>query len=364
MVKSFIINKYITKDFLKITFIIIFGFLCLSIVMNLFEEINFFKDLEIGVLLPLFISFLVAPNFVYNLLPFVILLSSMWLFLKLIKSDEVIAMRATGLSNFSIIMIPCIIAFFLGIFFVTSINPITAALVEKYETIKGSYNQDKEYLAVITSNGIWIKEKNNNITNIIRSSSLQNDQLKDVTIYRFDNKHNPISRIEASSANIQTTDWILKNVKIFNISEESGEAVLLEKLDYKSIYDLEKIRSVYSNLDTISFWKIREEIEILKERGYSIKDMQGKLQRAISYPFFLAVMVLLAGVFTLGKQYKKNNWVYIFLAIFSSVFIYFCNDFSNALGKTGKLPVELSVWMPVIIVFIFSFVGLIHVNQK
>ena len=41
-----------------------------------------------------------------------------------------------------------------------------------------------------------------------------------------------------------------------------------------------------------------------------------------------------------------------------------CNDFSNALGKTGKLPVELSVWMPVIIVFIFSFVGLIHVNQK
>ena len=38
--------------------------------------------------------------------------------------------------------------------------------------------------------------------------------------------------------------------------------------------------------------------------------------------------------------------------------------FSLALGKTGKLPVELSVWMPVIVVFIFSSVGLIHVNQK
>ena len=36
----------------------------------------------------------------------------------------------------------------------------------------------------------------------------------------------------------------------------------------------------------------------------------------------------------------------------------------KALGKTGKLPVEMSVWMPVLIIFIFSTVGLIHANQK
>ena len=47
----------------------------------------------------------------------------------------------------------------LGFLFITSVNPITAALVEKYETIKGSYEKDQEYLAAITVNGIWIKEK-------------------------------------------------------------------------------------------------------------------------------------------------------------------------------------------------------------
>ena len=364
MAKSLILNKYISIDYLKIIFSMVFIFFCLSTIMNLFEEINFFKDLQIGIWLPLIISFLIVPNFIYNLFPFIILLSSMWLFLKLIKTDEIIAMKVTGLSNISIIIIPCLIAFLLGVVCVAAVNPITAALVEKYENVKGSYNQEKEYLAAITANGIWVKERQNGITNIIRSSNLNGNYLMNLSIYKFNADHVPIARIEAETANIKNTLWVLKNVKIFKEDGENRTTENLDSLSYNSIYDIEKIRSLYSNLDTISFWQINSQIDLLKERGYSIKDMEGKLQKAISFPFFLVSMVLLAGVFTLGKQYKGSNWVYIFLSIFSCVFIYFCNDFSLALGKTGKLPVELSVWMPVIIVFVFSSVGLIHVNQK
>ena len=137
-----------------------------------------------------------------------------------------------------------------------------------------------------------------------------------------------------------------------------------EELNYKSAYDINKIKALYSNLDTISFWKIQDQIELLKKRGYSTKEMQGKFQKAISFPFFLMSMVLLAGVFTLGVRYRGSNWSYIFIAIIACVVIYYCNYFSLALGKTEKLPIQLSVWMPVLIIFIFSFVGLIHVNQK
>ena len=75
-------------------------------------------------------------------------------------------------------------------------------------------------------------------------------------------------------------------------------------------------------------------------------------------------MILLGGFFTLGHRLKDNNWRYVFMAIISSVIIFYFNDFSAALGKTDKIPVELSVWMPMTIVFIFSAVGLIHANQK
>ena len=110
-----------------------------------------------------------------------ILLSGIWFFLKIKKSDEVTAMKVSGLSNFSIIIIPCIVSIVLGIFFITSINPVTSLFVKKYESINGNYDRDNDYLASITQNGIWIKEKNN----IIRATIFQNmfEQLP-ILVYR------------------------------------------------------------------------------------------------------------------------------------------------------------------------------------
>ena len=103
---------------------------------------------------------------------------------------------------------------------------------------------------------------------------------------------------------------------------------------------------------------------MLEARGYSTNEMKAKLHRSLAFPFFLLSMILLSGVFTLGSRFKENNLTYVFVAIISSVIIYFFNDFSAVLGETEKLPIEVAVWMPITIVFIFSAVGIINVNQK
>ena len=138
----------------------------------------------------------------------------------------------------------------------------------------------------------------------------------------------------------------------------------VENISYVSLYNLTKIKSLYSNPDTVSFWDIDNEIKLLEERGYSTGDMETRLQRSFAFPFYLLSMILLSGVFTLGVNFKENNVTYVFIAIMSSVLIYFFNDFSAVLGKTDRLPLEIAVWMPIAIIFIFSSVGIIHANQK
>ena len=251
MLRSFVINKYIGKEFFKVilnTFLIIF---CLGFIMNVFEEINFFKDFNVGIVVPLTLSLIIVPSFLYNMFPFIVLLSGIWFFLKIKKSDEVTAMKVSGMSNFSIMLVPCLLSITIGIIFITSLNPVTSALVKKYENIKGSYERDKDYLATITENGIWIKEKSLNKSNIIRSSHLENKNLINITIYEFDVDNNFIKRTEAESANIETTNWILKNVRIIN----SDGTILSDNLtaNYFSTYDIKKINTLYSNLNTISF---------------------------------------------------------------------------------------------------------------
>ena len=363
MIRNFVVNKYLAKEFFKIVINTSLTFFCLGFVLNLFEEINFFKDLEVGINIPIILSVLFVPSLLYNMFPFVILISGIWFFLKIKKTDEIIALKVSGISNFSIIIIPSIVSIILGILIITAFNPITSVLVKKYEIIKGSYEKDQEYLAAITVNGIWIKEKNINKNNIIRSSNLNNENLIRVTIYEFDKENNFVKRIEAKSANISSFNWILKDATIID-ADGNYLASNISRLDYISMYDIQKIKSLYSNLDTISFWNLKNEIQLLEARGYSTREMEAKFQRSFAFPFFLLSMVLLSGVFTLGMTFKENNWSYVFIAIITSVLIFYFNDFSAALGKTEKLPILISVWMPIVIIFIFSGAGVIHANQK
>ena len=363
MIRSFVINKYLSKEFIKVTINTILVFFGLGFIMNLFEEINFFKDIDVGIYIPILLSSIMVPSLLYNMLPFILLISGIWFFRKIKKSDEVTAMKISGMSNLSVIIIPSIIAVLIGILFITSINPITSVLVKKYETIKGSYERDKDYLAAITKNGIWIKEKDSQKNNIIRSENLMGENLMNITIYQFDKNNNFDRRIEAESANISSLNWILKNVRII---DDKGKILSknVKNISYTSIYDLDKIKSLYSNLETVSFWNIGNEIKLLEERGYSTKQMETKLHKSFAFPFFLLAMVLLSGVFTLGTSQKENTFKYVFFGIITCVLIYFFNDFSSALGKTEKLAVEVAVWMPILIIFIFSVVGMIYANQK
>jgi len=363
MFRSFVINKYISKEFSKILTNVVLIFFCLGFIINLFEEINSFKDIDVGMYMPIFLSSLIVPSLLYEMFPFIVLISGIWFFLKIKKSDEITAMKISGMSNFSVIIIPGLLSIVIGILFITSINPVTSILVKKYETIKGGFEKDKDFLAAITKNGIWIKEKGNQKNNIIRSTHLKDNNLMNITIYEFNSEDKFTRRIEAKSADISLLVWSLKNVKII----DSDGVVLSEKIDslnYNSLYDLDKIKTLYSNLNTVSFWDITNEIELLEKRGYSTRQMETKLHTSFAFPFFLLAMIFLSGVFTLSSNLEESNLKYVFIAIASCILIYFFNDFSAALGETEKLSVITAVWMPIVIIFTFGTAGVLYANQK
>ena len=146
-------------------------------------------------------------------------------------------------------------------------------------------NKIKIILLLLPVNGIWIKEKGLKNNFMIRASILEKENLMGVTIYEFDKNNNFTRRIEADSADISSLKWVLKNIKVINadgiVSSEN-----IEDPSYFSMYDIKKIKSLYSNLDTISFWKLEHEIKLLKQRGYSTKEMRVKLHRSYRFSLF------------------------------------------------------------------------------
>ena len=109
------LSKVFTSTLLK-TFIV---FLSLAFILNIFEEINFFKDLEVSITLPIFLTFLNIPSVIFDIFPFIFLITAQFAFIKLMDQNEIIVLKNFGLDNLKIIKILSILSFFIGLIIIT-----------------------------------------------------------------------------------------------------------------------------------------------------------------------------------------------------------------------------------------------------
>ena len=64
-----------------------------------------------------------------------------------------------------------------------------------YLDIKNKYAQDNKYLAVVTENGLWIKDEINNNINIINADLISDEKLINVTINQFSKNYENLNNI-------------------------------------------------------------------------------------------------------------------------------------------------------------------------
>jgi len=96
---------YLSKKFLNKLFKVILIFVCIIFIMNLFEEINFFKDTNDGLYYALLLNVLNAPTILINIFPFIFLISAQFLLINLIEKNELILLKNFGIDATRVFMI-------------------------------------------------------------------------------------------------------------------------------------------------------------------------------------------------------------------------------------------------------------------
>jgi len=339
-------------------------FMSLGIILTLFEEIEFFKNLEVSLSIPFKLTMMFIPNLVFSkLIPFIIFASSMWYLITIKNTKDLLSLKVFGYSNFKIVSILSLSAFVFGLFVIFAINPITSTMIKYYEKTKAEYSKDVDHLVSINKNGVWIKESFLDETVITKGKKLEGNFLNEVTIYRLNNKNEMIERIEAKKIDISKNLWVVESAVIYSLGEDN----LVQKKDVhmmRSNYDITKLGSLYKNLDTVSFYTLISEYDRLQEKGYSKEVLNEKLNIFLSIPVFLLLMVVLASIFTVGSVNKPQNMYYIFISIISCVVIYYFKDLSIALGQTNRISLALAVWMPILAISLFCSIGVLQINEK
>ena len=354
-------QKYLIKQFsfdvLKISSI----FFCLAIILNIFEEINYLKEVKISFTFPLILTLLNTPSVLFEIFPFIFLISAQFFFLRLIDMRELGIYKSFGLSNLKILSTVTIFSLFLGIVIAVVFYSFSAKLKFTYLSLKNNFSNDNKYLAVVTENGLWIKDEIDNKINIINGQSIVVNNLTDISITQFNNEFILIQSIKAKEANISKKTWVLKDVMIATNKVQTEK---LDEMKFESNFDIDKIKNLFSNLSSLTVFELNKLKKDYKELGYSTIEISVHQQKILSFPVYLMAMSLFSSIIMLNIKHNKPKIFHLLLGIMLSVVVYYINYFSTILAQNEKIPIILSAWLPLIILLIISSIGLVRINEK
>ena len=154
--------------------------------------------------------------------------------------------------------------------------------------------------------------------------------------------------------------FVLYRIDIFS----KGDLALMNSIKINSIYNHNKINSLFKNFDTMSFLDLIVNYKQLLKKGYNETFLNQNLHTMLALPFFLFMMTALAAMLTLNTLKKSDNTKFIIVGLVVSVLIFYFKDLSIALGQTERIPLILAVWAPVIALSLFIFIGVLQINEK
>ncbi len=352
--------KFLSKIFLSSFFYVSLIMFSLIFVLNLLSELDFFKDINVNSYYPVYLSLLNSPTFIFEMFPFIFLISTQLFFITLFNNDQFSIFKYSGLKNSKILSIISITSFILGILIITLFYSFSSNLKNFYLDLKTNYTSDGKYLAVITKNGLWIKDVIDDKILIINSVKIDKNFLIDAYISEF-NKDFEIKRnIVSPKINISNKNWIIFDAEVFNKNEKQK----IKNLEMNTNFDYLIIQNLFSNLSSLSILELFELRRNYKSLNYSLIEIDIQLLKLLSLPIYLMLMTIFSSIIMLSTKEIKSSILKISIGLFFSVVIYYLFNFFNVLGKTEKINLFSSVLIPIILLMTVNSLMIRRFNEK
>jgi len=248
----------------------------------------------------------------------------------------------------------------LRLFIITIFYNISSNLQNFYIQIKSQYSTEEKHLAVITKNGLWIKDEINKKTKIINATQIEQNFLLDVFITEFDDNYNVVRNIKTEKVDISNQIWIVYNPKIY----ENNQVNEIDLIKINSNFDYKKIQNLFSNLSSLSLNNLMHLRKNYKQLNYSTIEIDIQINKIISYPIYFVLMTIFSSIIMFNTKKYKSNTFKIIIGLFFSVVIYYFFNFLYILGNVEKISLALSIWMPLLTLTIINILLASKLNEK
>lgn len=340
------LQRYVLRSFFVVLSLCLFGSVTLFLVFDLFDRMNVF--IHEGVPLNLVLSYVMykIPLIVQLMLPVALLVSTILSVGRFSQLSEITAMRACGISLFSIARPLIWVGVCASILSFVAGETIIPAATQRVDEIYHLDIKKKAEKGRYSRANFWYR-KHNWFYNIGLYDS-RSSTLKGVTAIQVDNEFRLRRRVDAREATwggSSQVGWTMFDV-IETVINDNGDfdstafprAPLIIEEQPADFYNMER------NTEAMSYADLRDYVVKLRSEGVPVTNYTVDLAAKLSFPLINAIVVLIAFPFALVSA-RAGNMAVSFVAAVSIGFGYYVvHALSLSFGNAELIPITAAAW--------------------
>ncbi len=338
-----ILDRYIARKFLSNLLFAVIAFVSIYIIIDAVERLSDYidKGAPTKVIVMYYVYYI--PFIVILIMPISTLLASMFSIGQLSKYNEILAMKASGISLYRILSPLFVLGVLISIFMIFFAEVIMPRANTEKALIKRRYI-DRMPRSVPSQIANLFFQIDENRRMFIGYYNPYEKVARKVNILEFDGvyiRH----RIDAEMMHLGDEGWVLTNgyERFFKNGEE-----IARPFEEKAIPDIslqpEELSAVQKAPEEMSFQELQRFIEEVKRNGGDPDRWLVDLYLKISFPFANFIIILFGAPLAAGRI--RSTGAFGVAVSIMAAFLYFgMVKMGQTFGQIGLLPPLLAAWL-------------------
>lgn len=352
------LNRYLITNVIKLLFVTELAGIIMFITIEFFERMDIFTRSFNNFLLSILYLLLRTPYYIHLILPLAFLISILILLILMVRGNEMIVVRTSGISTASLmkpLLAFSLVLVVLSFVLAEWIIPFTSSASDYLYRVKIKGEEAKVFFK---NNSIWFKR--NNVIYNIDFFDAKKDMIKGLTVLEFSETFSVNKRYDAQEGVFKDNAWYFKNVTERTFDEKG----LVAKKTYEQFKDLFReppsiFKTADKNPEDMGYQELSRYIRRLQRDGHDIKRYLVDLYDKIAFPFINLIMVFAA--FSVGLRYMKTK--HISIGIFSGILLGACywvfHSISLSLGYSEIFPPLFAAWFSNLLFISSGVIGIV-----
>lgn len=354
-----ILDRYLAQGFLRVFLICLLCVTVLYLIVEFFDRVDNFLDAGVSVWTAVRYFLYKLPLSISRVIGFASLFSALFCLGMLARTQEITAMRSSGLSlrriSLPLLLLSVMICLF-TFFWNEGLVPI---FTRKSQAIYKTEVKNKQLKSLFGTRDIWIRGENSFIN--VEKFDTRKNTLEGISIFPLNRDFSLKGFIEIPVARWTGTQWEAKKGTEWEFQPD-GKMVQREVVPSLPFSETpEDLKLLARDPEEFTFFELQKQITDLRNKGIDATEYEVDLQVKLALPFISPLMVLIAIPFALKRRLGGGMALSFGVAMVIAFGYWVLLAFCVSLGHSGALPPWISAWLAN---FVFALIGMYFASAE